>query len=415
MFDFLSQSSTEQATTSVYYATRLIRHVKHIRGAKDGLRVKDLKSEPSVADELLAKRIISEIEANERSSLADLDEAKAEEYIQRLADVLQTLLKNNLKYDEERGRDLLGELRKDKSHAFGSALYIRHLTKFSSQISRWASYGGLIIFLLAFVYGIRLIQIPPQNNPTKIEGTIALLNIFLAVWVLFDSRSFIAADILGSNSVASRSFRQLLLGWRSLWVTWILFYGCLAAQWFHLINDVLSPIVGQLAEALNLINGFFFYYLFFVLDQPSVATKTEPDRAKSFRRNCIVTLILGVLLFIINSPLLNGYIGGNEGLSGKLLPAYIAVGMAFFFGRLDSHYLRLPRIILAPLYLYAIIQLFWDRSTFADNSKFIPQRIIVFSTALILKFVVFITLSRLIKHKSFHQYFVIAEKELREN
>jgi len=38
-------------------------------------------------------------------------------------------------------------------------------------------------------------------------------------------------------------------------------------------------------------------------------------------------------------------------------PAYIAPGMAFFFGRLDSHYQKLRIAILAPLYLYAVMQL----------------------------------------------------------
>jgi hypothetical protein len=82
--------------------------------------------------------------------------------------------------------------------------------------------------------------------------------------------------------------------------------------------------------------------------------------------------------------------------------------MSFLFGRLDSHYLKLPRIILAPLYLYAIIQLFWEHDTYASPA-FNPERIAIFSLALILKFVLFVNLSRLIRHPRLRQYFVEAD------
>lgn len=98
-----------------------------------------------------------------------------------------------------------------------------------------------------------------------------------------------------------------------------------------------------------------------------------------------------------------------------MVASYVAVGMAFFFGTLDSHYLKVPRIILAPLYLYAVIQLFWDQNTFANNQTFLPERVTIFSMALILKFVIFLVLSKLIRHERFREYFVIAEKGLRLN
>lgn len=426
MFEFLSKASTEQATASIYYATRLIRHVKHLKGAKDGLRVKDLKSEPSADDESLAKRIISEIETNEQSSLAELDRFKAEEYIQALADILQSLLKDNLKYDEGRGKELLRELRKDESHALPYQ-GVRRLSNFSSRTVRWISYCALLVCLLSFLYGT---NIAPriaqglndifyrqlQNNPTIIEGVIAVLNIALGFFVLLDLRTINRANLSDENSPASNSFKQLLRGWRFLWFTWILFYGCLAAQWLHFIEGITSNILGHVSELLNMINGFFFYYLFFVLDQPSVPTAADPKRAGLFRRNCVVTLLIGITVFILSTILLSSsHLGGSQLLLPKLVPAYIAVGMAFFFGRLDSHYLKLPRIILAPLYLYAVIQLFWEHNTFTDNSKFIPERVTIFSMALILKFVVFLTLSKLIRHERFRRYFVVAEKGLREN
>jgi hypothetical protein len=413
MFDFLSEASTEQATAGIYYATRLIRHANYVEGGRDRLRVKDLESEPSSGDALLAERIIFEIETTEQSSLARLDKFKADEYIKKLADTLQTLLKTNLKYDEVRGEELLGKLRKDERHPFAKRLYqgVQYLSDFSN--TRWLSYTSLLASLLTFLCGVTFAEIINQKNhnkfPTMIEGFVAVLNVALAFYVLLDLQILRPVKTSDENSPASNSFKQLLRGWQLLWLTWIPFYICLAVIWFQPMGKEKLNIMWGITDGLNMINGFFFYFLFFVLDQPSVATVTEPDRAKSFRRNWRITLFLGVILWLFS--LFSGYAGGNEGLWSKLVPAYIAVGMAFFVGRLDSHYLKLPRVILAPLYLYAIIQLFWGRDI-SDVSKFNGERVVIFIVALILKFVVFLTLSKLIRHESFRRYFVVAEKGL---
>jgi hypothetical protein len=296
------------------------------------------------------------------------------------------------------------------------------------KTARNVAFFALSITLLTFLFGDNIAgrlyyKVYPfqQGNKTLIEGIIALLNVGLAVFVLVDIRFIRPVPRSSENTPASNSYKQLLWGWQALWFTWVLFYGCLAAQWLKLIGDGTSDTLWQISDGLNMVNGFFFYYLFFVLDQPSVPTKEEPNRAKAFRFNWLVTLSIGFILFIISAAI-SGLIksAGRKDveklvLLPKLVPAYIAVGMAFFFGRLDSHYLRLPRVILAPFYLYAIIQLFWERSTFVDISIFSGERVAIFSIALVLKFAVFLTLSNLIGHESFRKYFVVAEEGLRES
>lgn len=296
------------------------------------------------------------------------------------------------------------------------------------KAARGIAYAALLITLLTFLFGDNIAgraydKVYPfqQGNKTLIEGIIAVLNVVLAAFVLVDIRFLRPVRTSGENTPASNSYRQLLWGWQALWFTWMLFYGCLAAQWLKFIGDGTSDVLWQISDALNMVNGFFFYYLFFVLDQPSVPTVEEPNRAKAFRLNCLVTLSTGFILFIMSAtiPQFIKSAGGDGAeklvLLPKLVPAYIAVGMAFFFGRLDSHYLKLSRVVLAPFYLYAIIQLFWERSTFADVSVFSGERVAIFSLALVLKFAVFLTLSNLIGHESFRRYFVIAEEGLKES
>jgi hypothetical protein len=167
-----------------------------------------------------------------------------------------------------------------------------------------------------------------------------------------------------------------------------------------------------------MVNGFLFYYLFFVLDQPSVKTNLEPKRANQFHRNKYTALILGIVAFlmsvVVNKLDPNGAYAGT--LGQRLIGAYTAIGMILFFGRLDSHYLKVPRVILAPLYLYGLIQLFWEHNISINNwgvERVALDQITIFSLALILKFVIFVTLSTWIRDGRFFQYIIEAEEGLR--
>lgn len=278
----------------------------------------------------------------------------------------------------------------------------------------WVAYCALFISTMTFIFGnnigsrlFALASTLQTNNNTIVEAFIALINIALAIFVLLDLRIFHQVKLQDDSSPALSSFKQLLNGWKLLWITWILFYGCLAAQWFQLFSPNIQKFVSPTEDALNLINGFFFYYLFFVLDQPSVASESDPNRAESFRQNNIITAIFGVMLFVISTA----WWDKGELLS-KLIPAYIAVGMAFFFGRLDSHYLKLKRVVLAPLYLYAVIQLYWGRDI-SDTTKFNHERVSILILALILKFAIFYILSRLFRDEKFRRYFTVAEEGLK--
>ena len=64
--------------------------------------------------------------------------------------------------------------------------------------------------------------------------------------------------------------------------------------------------------------------------------------------------------------------------------------MAFFFGRLDSHILRVRRSLLGPLYLYVALQmswvLFWKAP--ADSITWLH-----FSTVLVLKIYMYVAIT----------------------
>jgi hypothetical protein len=276
---------------------------------------------------------------------------------------------------------------------------------------------SIIITFIALMFGnviFRSFQsflTQQSQNFTFAEGVIALLNIALAVFVISDAYISAPAEKIADNPNTSKSFIQFLRGWILLWFVWILLYFCLAVIWFQSTEDYKSQFQ-FLADFFNMLNGFCFFFLFFVLDQQSVDTELDKKRAKSFHRNVVFTLLLGVIALIGASvPFLiwSNILDKNAVLISKLVAAYAAVGMAFFFGRLDSHYLNIHRVILAPLYLYAVIQLFWS-SGVSDTSEFNPDRVAIFLVALVLKIAIFYFVSKGIKDKSFYHYLIDAEK-----
>lgn len=289
----------------------------------------------------------------------------------------------------------------------------------SSKATTIIASAALFISILGFLIGIKFFEwvkglLP--NRPTLLEAFIALLNILLSAFVLMDMKFFRPIEYADNDTPASRSFKQLLYGWRRLWIVWILLYTCLAVNWFGLLNNndykAWKGAVELGADVFNIINGFFFYYLFFVLDQPSVATEEEPKRAKEFHHNIYIALSLGIIVLIASRLTKLPYFPGAQGILGEsLIGAYTAVGMVFFIGRLDSHYLRLRRVVLAPLYLYGIIQLYWGHGNVGTPD---PEQVTIFSLALILKLVIFLFLSEWIKDGRFYQYIVTAEKGLRQ-
>ena len=97
---------------AVYYATRLIKHRLGLIDVKSGLIVKGLSSEPSPEAEQIALEIIKEIEQIEGIPLQETSKECAKKYVNALADIVRQRSVDNLRYDEERGRELLEELRK---------------------------------------------------------------------------------------------------------------------------------------------------------------------------------------------------------------------------------------------------------------------------------------------------------------
>lgn len=295
------------------------------------------------------------------------------------------------------------------------------------QGARQIAYVSLIISMLVLLFGdgiIRQIYSYIQNqwplftkSINSLEGSIAILNVLLAAFAIWDPKTRQAiklADDASTPPSTKDSFRKLMLGWRLLWLARMLLYTWLGINWFGLHNVIDAQVTWHIASALHLLVGFFHYFLFFVLDPPSIASESRPNSAIVFRRGIITMLALGCVVYIISllitlyRPILSEW-GVTSILAHRLIPTYAGIGMAFLIGRLDSHYLRIPRVLLAPLYLYVIVQPLWGNIAETQFGDFNPGRATIFALVLILKFVFFYSVVKWIRNRGFLQYLIKIE------
>jgi hypothetical protein len=111
MLQFDQNLSLDHLISVVYLA---LRHIKH-RGHKHrtSLRIKGLKTEPTLDDERLALRLIQQIENLEGKRLDQISDLQADHYVNTLADIIDRRTREELAGDTDRAKRILEELRKE--------------------------------------------------------------------------------------------------------------------------------------------------------------------------------------------------------------------------------------------------------------------------------------------------------------
>jgi hypothetical protein len=153
-----------------------------------------------------------------------------------------------------------------------------------------------------------------------------------------------------AHPIARKCLAQFIAGWRCAWALWLALYAWLWAL------TALGRNPYPVADVLNCLTAFPLFWCFFVLDKPSVPTAGRPERGASFRKAVGVTWGIGAGVALLAAAGRMHVWGMNEFCLG-FLGIYDGLAIAFLAGRFDSHWIRVPRWMLAPLYGYALIQM----------------------------------------------------------
>jgi hypothetical protein len=200
------------------------------------------------------------------------------------------------------------------------------------------------------------------------------------------------------HPIAKQCLAQFIAGWRWAWVAWLALYGWL---WIH-ANAGQGP--DAIADVLNCLTSFPLFWCFFVLDKPSVPVPGDPERNASFRKaiGTIWGIGAGVALVAAAGRL---HLWGLNEFGLVFMGLYNGLAIAFLVGRFDSHWMKVPRWMLAPLYGYALIQMIY---VFFFN---LPPawQIYTYLVALLFKVCLFLVVTHLLHAGNLRQYLEAAE------
>lgn len=209
---------------------------------------------------------------------------------------------------------------------------------------------------------------------------------------------------LPRSPIAREVWKQLLRGMTWLCLSWLALYAWLAAAWsgVDLFGAwVRGPKGLAVADLLNTGGTLAFFYLYLVLDKPSVPIAGDPQRHRDFKRSLLVAGGVCGAVGLLSLLGRLGYLHLNE--LGPLCGSFAAaIAMMYFFGQFDYRYMKVKRWMIAPLYLYVAIQVAWTEIAAAGSQGWHPNTLLV--AALVLKVYLFSMLVFWIREKTLQKY-----------
>ncbi|MFT5476747.1 MAG: hypothetical protein ACI8Y8_002087, partial [Planctomycetota bacterium] len=205
--------------------------------------------------------------------------------------------------------------------------------------------------------------------------------------------------------VARQAWRQFRRGWTLLWCSWLALYSWLGLYWSMESAGVAtwSRWGPPVADLLNVVTAAAFFYLFLVLDRPSVKADGLPERDRTFRRSLVgVAIVCGATALLSILGRFEWF--GLEAFGPLMGSLLVAISMAFFVGRLSDSHLQVRRALLAPLYFYVAIQVLWHLSVMQEAAGEVANALVLCG-ALALKIYLFALVTRWIQDGQLQRYF----------
>jgi hypothetical protein len=206
------------------------------------------------------------------------------------------------------------------------------------------------------------------------------------------------------KSVIISSIDRLMYSLQYVCLTWILLYLWFAYFWSATPSDFFGydsqVVLWIVADFFHVCAAFSFFLCFAALEYP---TRQSGDAELQERRNknklYIALLSLGFFAFSVAGRC---KLWNMENIGPLVLAGWTALSMQYFFGKLDSFNLKLPRILIAPLYLYVLVQMMWPSMLGYLSAK---ETLLILILTFIFKSYFLLLCLYLIKVSRFNGYF----------
>ncbi|QDV05846.1 hypothetical protein Poly30_13490 [Planctomycetes bacterium Poly30] len=194
----------------------------------------------------------------------------------------------------------------------------------------------------------------------------------LGLGAVFVLRRFVmrfdAPHELPASDAGRASWRQYQAGLDGLILHWVALYGVLVYAWSQppgFEETDAGRVAMACVELLNAAGGLLYFFLFFVLDRPTVATSAEPGRDAHFREAWLMVLAVSALAAFGAALARLGRVPGESfaEVARHGSPVVVAIGMMYLFGRFDRATMGVRPLVVAPLWGYVALQATWARAS----------------------------------------------------
>jgi hypothetical protein len=237
--------------------------------------------------------------------------------------------------------------------------------------------GSVISLLIKLIYfPERPPQLPAQSVPLGVQETAELLEA-MTVRNLGAEQTihWIQALLLGVATAvlcsayakpppsvhgqAAKALAQFKRGIFTAYFTWTAIYAmlatCAALADFDIVQLSDEPIAWAVADVLNAAVSGALLYAFCALDKARILDRDDEQRERAFRRSVMSWWICLGLVGAVSAVSRFGLLGRAE--PGTFINSLLAgCAIAYLVGRFDSHWMDLPRPVLLPLYILAMLQ-----------------------------------------------------------
>lgn len=280
--------------------------------------------------------------------------------------------------------------------------------------------------------------IPPKNslinvlnlyfsNPTQNNYFIQFLFIFVTLILLFRYKSKINRELiqgkehiikyinkncyhkiknkdvaLESYNIVKTSVRQFYTAWIVVWILWLVYYlgNFLMGQ---KTADYVHDIFSQLFDFLTSTAMLFIYLILTNITLNIEKRRNEDDRRLWYGLLMwvFIFVILLVLLIKEGTTCMSSEFNDHKNLSKLMLSVFSSMTFVLVLGKMNSHYLHIPRFLMFGMYIYAIVQAyipFQGSKCMTGFAERLPGLLIPYMT-LLGKVFVMLTLYWIVKKK----------------
>ncbi len=252
------------------------------------------------------------------------------------------------------------------------------------------------------------------NNSLSFQTETAFINLAtVLLFILLHETQYFGfkglINRLEGKTIVDASLKQFQGGWLAILISLLFFYLWLTTKYicYDLFNlkepenlalaTRFNLVTNTLSDFFHLTTGFFYLYLYHILDLRSISTAEHPERSREFRRSMVYSSLAALFIFVFTT--LGRFYDWKVFI--MVYSLFSVVAMSMFFSRLNSQLMDDGRAFIPVFYTYAAVQAGYPYLT----DMYDIRGKVVIAAVLVFKIFLFSVINSYMQRGRFRKYF----------